>query len=66
MPDDRPSHVRATMPNIDRMESLEEIAAWLGTFSERLRLAREHEREEIAGTLGQLHRHYRRRRAELA
>ena len=66
MPDDRPPHTRTRMPNIDRMESLEEIAAWLGTFSERLRLAREHEREEIAGTVSELRKQYRRRRAELA
>lgn len=66
MSDDRPSPTRTRVPNIDRMESLEEIAAWLGTFTERLRLAREHEREDIAGTLGELYRQYRLRRAELA
>jgi hypothetical protein len=66
MPDHRSPHARARIPDIDRMESLEEIAAWLGTFTERLRLAREHEREDIAGTLGELYRQYRLRRAELA
>ena len=66
MPDDRSPRTRTRMPDIDRMESLEEITAWLGTFRERLRLAREPERDDIAGTLGELYRQYRRRRAELA
>jgi hypothetical protein len=54
------------MPSIESLESLEEITAWLGTFGERLKLAREHEREHIAATLEELNTHYRRRRAELA
>ena len=51
---------------IDQLESLEEITHWLGTFSERLRVAREHEREHIAGVLRKLEAHRKRRRAELA
>jgi hypothetical protein len=51
---------------IDRMESLEEINHWLGTFTERLRIAREHEHEHIAGVLRKLEAQYKRRRAELA
>lgn len=54
------------MPTIDRMETLEEISQWLGTYAERLRRARAHEREQIASTLDELDRQYRRRRAELA
>jgi hypothetical protein len=66
MPQDHRPQTRVRMPDIDRMESLEEITQWLGTFSERLRLARAHEREHIAATLNDLRTQYRRRRAELA
>ena len=62
----RPSQAQTRMPSIDKIESLEEITHWLGTFSERLRLAREHERDNIAATLKELETQYRRRRAELA
>jgi hypothetical protein len=48
------------------MEALEEISEWLGTFTERLRLARESERDHITETLGRLHDRYNLRRAELA
>jgi hypothetical protein len=51
---------------IDRMEGLDEISRWLGTFTERLRVAREHERGHIAGVVQKLEAHYKRRRAELA
>jgi len=66
MANERPTHARARMPTIDRMETLEEISQWLGTYAERLRRARAHEREQIASTLDELDRQYRRRRAELA
>lgn len=66
MRNSRSQHARIRMPSIERMESLEEITAWLGTFGERLRLAREHEREHIMATLDELNVQYRRRRAELA
>jgi hypothetical protein len=68
----RPSAFRVHEPtvppeqSIDRMESLEEISRWLGTFSERLRIARAHEREQIAGVVKKLEAHYKRRRSELA
>ena len=51
------------MPAID---GLEEISAWLGTFRERLRVAREGEREEVAAVVHQLEARYQLRRAELA
>jgi hypothetical protein len=67
------SNARATEPpephvvqGIERLDSLEEITHWLGTFSERLKIAREHERPQIAGVVRKLEAHYRRRRAELA
>jgi hypothetical protein len=66
MKTDRTSPTRARVPTIDRMESLVEITEWLGTFSERLRLARSDERDHIAATLDELKNQYRRRRAELA
>jgi hypothetical protein len=63
---DRPPQPHIRMPSIDHLESLEEITEWLGTFRERLRLAREHDREHIAATLNELNKHYLSRRAELA
>ena len=66
MKDGRSPQARLRMPSIESLESLEEITAWLGTFGERLKLARDHERELIAATLEELNVQYRRRRAELA
>lgn len=67
------SIARATEPleppvvhGIERLDSLEEITHWLGTFSERLKIAREHERAQIAGVVRRLEARYKRRRAELA
>lgn len=67
------SHARATEPpgphiahEIERLDSLEEITHWLGTFSERLKIAREHERAQVAGVVRRLEARYKRRRAELA
>ncbi len=53
-------------PRVESMESLEEISEWLGTFRERLRIAREHERRQVAAVVQELEAHYRRRRGELA
>ena len=61
-----PDRPPALEEGIDRLEGLEEISRWLGTFSERLRIARAHEREQIAGVLRKLEAHYKRRRSELA
>jgi hypothetical protein len=67
------SNARATDPpeahiaqGIERLDSLEEITHWLGTFSERLKVAREHERAQVAGVVRRLEARYKRRRAELA
>jgi hypothetical protein len=54
------------MPRIETLESLEEISQWLGTFRERLRIARAHERDLIAGVVHKLEAHHARRRAELS
>ena len=66
MQNDRSQLARPWMPSVDRMEGLDEISAWVGTFKERLRLAREHEREHLTAALDELNRDHPRRRAELA
>ena len=53
----------AFVPSID---SLDEIVGWLGTFRERLRLARSDERLEVAVVVQQLETRYKHRRAELS
>ena len=51
------------VPGVD---SLEEICGWLGTFRERLRLARTDERAEVAEVVQLLEARYLVRRAELS
>ena len=51
------------VPGVD---SLEEICGWLGTFRERLRLARTDERAEVAQVVQLLEARYLVRRAELS
>jgi hypothetical protein len=48
------------------LESLDEIAGWLGTFKERLRQARADEQTRIAVVVEQLEARYVLRRAELS
>ena len=48
------------------IESLDEICSWLGTFRERLRMARAEEREQVASVVGKLEARYQVRRAELS
>jgi hypothetical protein len=56
-----------TGPYVPAIDSLEEISGWLGTFRERLRMARaEDDRAEAAGTLQQLEARLELRRAELS
>jgi hypothetical protein len=45
---------------------LSEICAWLGTYRERLRLAKGEDREQLAVGVQILSNHFRQRRAELA
>lgn len=54
------------MSPIETMESLEEVTEWLGTFRERLRIAREHEKDLVAGVVRKLEAQQKRRRAELS
>ena len=51
---------------VPAIDSLEEICGWLGTFRERLRMARADERLLVAETVHQLEARYQQRRAELA
>jgi hypothetical protein len=53
-------------PIVPAVDSLEEISGWLGTFRERLRLAREGERDGVAAVVQQLEARYQLRRAELS
>jgi hypothetical protein len=51
---------------VPAIDSLEEICGWLGTFRERLRLARADERPAVAAVVEQLEARYQTRRAELS
>ena len=51
------------VPTID---SLEEISGWLGTFRERLRVARAEDQTQVAQVVKQLEARYQVRRAELS
>ena len=51
---------------VPSIESLEEICGWLGTFRERLRLARADERDQVADVVNQLEARLQVRRAELS
>lgn len=58
--------IRETDTYVARIDSLEEITQWLGTFRERLRQARTGERDEIAHVVERLEDQYQLRRAELS
>ena len=51
---------------VPAVDSLEEICGWLGTFRERLRMARSEERAQVAEVVHQLEARYHARRAELS
>ena len=60
----------APLPSLDvyvpAIESLEEITDWLGTFRERLRVARTEDQTQVAQVVRQLEARYQMRRAELS
>ena len=58
--------IRETETYVARIDSLEEITQWLGTFRERLRQARTGERDQIAYVVERLEDQYQLRRAELS
>lgn len=51
---------------VPAIDSLEEISGWLGTFRERLRLARNEDRPEVQVLVQQLEARFKVRRAELS
>jgi hypothetical protein len=51
---------------VPAIDSLDEIAGWLGTFRERLRLASTEDRAEVAVVVERLEARFRQRRAELS
>jgi hypothetical protein len=60
----------APLPSLEvyvpAIESLEEISGWLGTFRERLRVARIEDQTQVAQVVKQLEARYQMRRAELS
>ena len=63
-----PEHEVQSQPTapIDSFDDLEEISSWLGTYKERLRLARAEERQTVAGDVERWDSRLRQRRGELA
>lgn len=58
--------IRETETYVARIDSLEEITQWLGTFRERLRQARVGDRADLAQVVEKLEDRYQLRRAELS
>jgi hypothetical protein len=60
----------APLPSLEvrvpAIDSLEEISGWLGTFRERLRVARAEDRAGVQAVVVQLEARYQVRRAELS
>jgi hypothetical protein len=52
--------------DVGSVTNLSEICAWLGTYRERLRLAKGEDREQLAASVEILSNHFLQRRAELA
>jgi hypothetical protein len=53
-------------PNIDSVSDLVEISVWLGTYRERMRIARSEDQDELAKEVRRWNDHLLQRRAELA
>ena len=51
---------------VESVDDLAEISSWLGTYKERLRLARAEDREGLAGDVHRWDSRLKERRAELA
>lgn len=56
----------AADPIVESLDNLEEICGWLGTFRERLRIARLEDRARMTVLLDSLEARLRQRRAELS
>jgi hypothetical protein len=63
---DRPSEGPPVEPYVATLDSLEEISSWLGTFRERLRLARTEDRPQMTAMIDELQTRYVVRRSELS
>jgi hypothetical protein len=62
----RPSRQEGPPPNIDSVSDLVEISVWLGTYRERMRIARSEDQDELAKEVRRWNDHLLQRRAELA
>ncbi len=51
---------------VGTLDSLDEITQWLGTYRDRLRIARKGERLQLTEAVQRLEARHQRRRAELA
>ena len=65
MAPDPESRLQPAMP-IGSVDDLAEISSWLGTYKERLRLARAEERESLVTDVHRWDSRLKERRAELA
>jgi hypothetical protein len=62
----RPARQELPPPNIDSVSDLAEISVWLGTYRERMRIARSEDQNELAEDVRRWNAHLLQRRAELA
>jgi hypothetical protein len=53
-------------PDVDSVTELVEISVWVGTYRERMRVARTEDQAELANTLRRWNDRWLQRRAELA
>ena len=53
-------------PNVESMTDLVEISVWLGTYRERMRIARSEDQQELANNVKRWDDRMLQRRAELA
>ena len=54
------------LPNVESMTDLVEISVWLGTYRERMRIARSEDQQELANNVKRWDDRMLQRRAELA
>jgi len=54
-----------SLPGIATLDSLEEISGWLGTYRQRLKIARSDEQLQVGTVVSQLESRMQLRRAEL-
>jgi len=59
-------HLQQEPSNVDSITDLVEISVWLGTYRERMRLARSEDQQELADNARRWNARLAQRRAELA